>query len=286
MVESTGPLGQELVHIDLAKIKPNPLQPRRFFDEQRIDELAQSIKENGLIQPIVVTRFGRGYRLVSGERRFRACQSLGFSKIPAVISRDLSVSEGIKVALIENLQREGLSPVEEAEVYQRLMAEFSYTQERVAKEVGKSRPHVANMLRLLRLPAVVREALQDGRLEMGHARALLSLSDEQKIVGVWQQVRDRGLSVRACEDLVRKLKFASDESTELNGFSGSGRVGQNQPQSQKSSDPDLRYMEECLNSALRTRVRVSGSASNGVVAITYSSESDLDRIYQILLSSS
>ena len=194
----------------MAEIKPNRFQPRRSFREAELTELMDSIKEKGVIEPVIVRRSGTGYELIAGERRVRACQKLGQEKIPAII-RQAGDQEALEIALIENIQRENLNPIEESRGYERLAREFSLTQEALAKKVGKERSTVANSLRLLALPEEIQKMLEDDKLTAGHARALLTVSDKRKQLSLAQTIISKGLSVREAEALAKggPIKAAS-----------------------------------------------------------------------------
>jgi ParB family chromosome partitioning protein len=253
--------------VEVQRIVPNSLQPRRAFDEAKIEELAASIREQGVIQPLVVRRNGDGYELIAGERRLRAAVKAGVKQVPVVI-REASDSEALQLALIENLQREDLNPIEEASAYQRLHTGFGLSQEEIAERVHKSRPTVANSMRLLLLPKEVQEALSQGKLLPGQARALLGLDREVLILAAARQVITKGLSTRETERLVRRLK--------------SGR----RRRERAALDPDHRALIDRLQRFLGTRVRLTERAgsSRGKLEIEYYSSADLERIIEIMVS--
>jgi ParB family chromosome partitioning protein len=243
------------------RITPSPLQPRRAFDETKISELASSIRNQGIIQPLVVRRKGDHYELIAGERRWRAAMKAGLEQVPVVV-RDASDHEVLQLALIENLQRENLNPIEEARGYRRLQEEFQWTQEEMAEKVGKSRPAIANSMRLLALPDEVQQEIAGGRLPAGQARALLALQSEPLIVSACRQVIAKGLSTRETEKLVRYLKSGKRRRREA------------------LLDPDLRSVVEQMQRALGTKVRLlprSGS-NKGKIEIEYYNLPDLERI--------
>jgi ParB family chromosome partitioning protein len=196
--------GRTLLQLPVEAIERNPNQPRKRFEDAKLEELAASIREHGIVEPILVRREGRKYRILAGERRWRAAQRAGLKEVPAVL-REASEREAFELALVENLQREDLNAIEEAEAYEVLIEDHGLTQEAIAQRVGKERSTVANALRLLRLPAEVRDLVKDGQLDMGHARALLGLDGEEAIRRAAQRVVREGLSVRATEALVREL---------------------------------------------------------------------------------
>ncbi|HEX9205756.1 MAG TPA: ParB/RepB/Spo0J family partition protein [Candidatus Deferrimicrobiaceae bacterium] len=251
-----------LVQIPLANLRAAGFQPRKTFPPESLSELVASIREKGVLVPVTVRPTPDGYELVAGERRFRAAESAGLSAIPAVV-RQLTDREALEVALVDNLQRTDLNPIELAEGYNRLIHDFSLTQEQVAARMGKDRATVANTLRLLKLPAPVRQAVADGRLSAGHARALLGAPPEQ-VVPVFEAVMRRGLSVRETERLCA---------------SPVKRRGAGKP---SSADVHLKDLEEELARRVGTRVRLRGSARKGKIEISYFSAEELDRLCRIL----
>ena len=259
---------QSTVDVDVQLLTPNPYQPRAQVDDSRLDELAQSIKENGVIQPIIVRRLGSGYEIIAGERRWRAAQRAGLTRVPVVI-RDVTAGgerELLQVALIENVQREDLNAIEQAIGYERLAAEFGLKHEEIAAAVGKDRSSIANYVRLLRLPREVQDAVAGGSLSMGHARALLSLIDEATQRRVALEVVTRALSVRETEALMKRL---TQESA---------------PKATTGSEVDVhtRTAEEKMRLALGTRVRIVRKAKGGRVEIDFTSEDELQRLYERL----
>ncbi len=249
--------------VDIDLLQPNPRQPRLQIDEPRLDELAQSIRTHGVIQPILVRRADDRFEIVAGERRWRAAQRAGLLKIPVVV-RDVSDDHLLEVALVENIQREDLNAIEEAQAYQRLADELKLSQEAIATAVGKDRATVANYIRLLRLPVEVRNELGSGVLSMGHARALLALTDESAQRRVAREVVSRGLSVRETEALVRR------ESTPA------------VPPPPRKVDPNTRAAEERLKLALGTRVRIVRKGAAGRIEIDFGTEDELQRLYEQL----
>jgi ParB family chromosome partitioning protein len=251
------------LRIDL--ISPSPYQPRRSFDEGKIEELAASIRNQGIIQPLVVRHKGERYELIAGERRWRAAMKAGLSEVPAVV-RDASDNEALQLALVENLQREDLNPIEEASGYRRLQDEFHWSQEEMAEKVGKSRPAIANSLRLLSLPNEVQQEIARGNLPAGQARALLGLPTHAVMISTCRDVIAKGLSTRETEKLVRAL------------VSGRRR------RRAALIDPDLREVVENMQRTLGTRVRLLPKARSdkGKIEIEYYSLSDLERIIQTI----
>lgn len=254
------------VQVEVARITPNPLQPRRSFDEAKIDELAASVREQGIIQPLLVRRLGDGYELIAGERRLRAAVKAGLKEVPVVV-REAGNSETLQLALIENLQREDLNPIEEAAAYQRLQREFKLGQDEIAQKVAKSRPAVANSMRLLLLPREVQQEVAGGKLPAGQARALLGLEGEALILATAREVIAKGLTTRETERLVMRLKAGRRRRREL-----------------ANSDPDLRSLIERLQRALGTKVRLLHQARSGKgkIVVEYYSSADLERIIQAM----
>jgi ParB family chromosome partitioning protein len=247
-------------------LKPHVDQPRKTFDNEKLDELAASIREKGVIQPLVVRREADHYQIIAGERRWRASQKAGLREVPVVI-QDVSEDWALEMALIENIQREDLNPIEEAQAYRNLMDGFDLTQDEVAKRVGKERPTVANSLRLLRLPEIVQKDVMTGQFSMGHARALLSLESDDEIVQLRDQVAGKGLSVRELEALIRKLKTA-------------GMVVKKK--TVKKKDPELEQLAAEMKRALGTNVKIIPSGKGGRIEISYYAAKDLDRLMEII----
>jgi ParB family chromosome partitioning protein len=248
--------------VDIDRISPSPFQPRRAFDETKLQELVMSIRNQGIIQPLVVRPKGERFELIAGERRWRAAMKAGLTRVPVVV-REASDHDALQLALIENLQREDLNPVEEATGYRRLQEEFTWSQEEVAEKVGKSRPAVANALRLLSLPSEVQQEVAAGNLPAGQARALLGLQSEAVIMSAYREVIARALSTRETEKLVRNLK-----------------LGRRRRRESPAVDPDLRSLVEDLQRALGTKIRVLPKArsNKGKIEIEYYSLPDLERI--------
>jgi len=252
--------------IEISRISPHPEQPRRHFDIAALDELAESIATRGVIQPIVVRPAGDDrFQIVAGERRWRAAQKAQLHRIPAIV-RDFSESETLEIALVENIQREDLNPIEEAQAYKRLIDQFSHSQEALARIVGKSRSHVANLMRLLELPDSVQDLVMTGRLSMGHGRALIGTPD---CAALAEEIARKGLSVRETERLVRKARE-------------SGRRGNGSPAAAAGRDPDLIAMEEHLADLLGLKVGITHEGGKGALTLHYSSLDQLDMICQRL----
>lgn len=246
----------------IEEVQPNPFQPRKAFSDEQLQELVDSIREKGILQPLLVRRKSDGYELIAGERRWRAAQRAGLREIPILV-RDVSDSEMLELSLIENIQRENLNPIEEAEAYKRLMEQFHLTQEEISKKVGKDRTTIANMVRLLRLPPEIKLSLAEGKITMGHARAFLSLDgvDKQKLL--WKRLLSGGLSVRQTESLVRRLRTRSSPTP-------------------RRSDPEWSALIEELQRALGTKVRIVGKRKRGKIEIDFFSPDELDRIIELL----
>jgi ParB family chromosome partitioning protein len=246
--------------VEIEKIRPNPHQPRTQFDEASINELATSIKETGIIQPLLVVPEEDHYKLIVGERRWRAAQRAGLRVVPVII-RNMTEDKQLEVSLIENIHREDLNPLEIAEAFERLVNQLGLTQQEVADRVGKDRASVANYIRLLKLQPEIKALIRDGKLSMGQARAILSLEDEELHKSVAFQAVEKSLSVRETEKLVQKLK-------------------ERPPRTQKSlEDPDLKALEEELIQCLGTKVTIAGQRNKGTIRIFYFSLEELNRIY-------
>jgi ParB family transcriptional regulator, chromosome partitioning protein len=254
------PAGTQDLAID--SIIANANQPRKSFDNAALSELAESLKRTGVLQPIVVRRFGQQFQIVVGERRWRAAQMAGLARIPAVV-REASDAETLELALVENLLREDLNPMEEAEAYQRLLTEFAWTQEELGQRVGKDRSSVANCLRLLKLPELIQADLRAGRLTMGHARALLSLPSPADQLKLREEILAHSWSVRTTEEGVQRKQRLAPR-----------RVGRR--------SADLAALEDSLRQALATRVRIVGNERAGRIEIVYASAEDLERLTELI----
>ncbi len=256
----------------IAEIRPNPRQPRRFFAEDRIAELAESIRHQGILQPLVVRRVEHGYELIIGERRFRAAQRAGLDRVPVVV-KEVTDAESLEMALVENIQREELTPIEEALAYRQLMEEFHLTQEEVANRVGKSRPVVTNLLRVLNLPDEIKEEVDRGNISVGHARTLLVLETADQQVEMARKIMRQGLSVRETETLVAR----TPERPPYKNSSPSH-------ESARSARPDLYIsaLEEDLIRALGTKVRLHPRKKGGRIEIEYYSNEELDGLVRRL----
>ncbi len=255
----------------IEEISPSRYQPRKGFDAAKLDELAASIKEKGIIEPLIVRKGERGYELIVGERRWRAAQRAGLREVPVIV-REVSTGEALELALIENLQREDLNPLEEAEAYKRLMEEFHYTQEELAKRIGKDRTTVANAVRLLKLPQEIKAYLADETISSGHARAFLGLDTPEEQKAACAKVIKKALSVRETERLVKRVHAQRSK-----------RDAAIKP----GSDEELHlgYLEEMLRKFLGTKVRIPKRGRRGRIEIEFYSEEDLERIVEIIMGS-
>ncbi len=260
-------ISDDLRELDVDAIVPNEQQPRTTFHEETLTELAQSIKENGIVQPIVVRRKDIGYELIAGERRWRAAQRAGLVRIPAII-REVPDGKLLELALIENIQREELNPIEEAVAYKKLIEELGLRHEDLAQRIGKERTTVSNMLRLLRLPADIQTLIAEGKLSTGHARALIPLEDAELQRGIAEIVINKGLSVRETEQRVKSL-IAGETSPA--------------PREKTPRDPNVKAAEIKLQSALGTKVRINHKAKGGRIEIEYYTAEELDRLYSLLV---
>lgn len=260
---SDGPgVTQAPVELPISSITPNANQPRKDFDDGALQDLSDSLRHSGVLQPVVVRKVGDGYQLIVGERRWRAAKLAGLEKIPAIV-RDATDAESLELALVENLLREDLNPMEEAEAYQRLLAEFGWTQEELAQRVGRDRSTVANCLRLAKLPDEIQADLRAGRLTMGHARALLSLPGATEQLRLREEILAHSWSVRATEADVQR----------------------NRPKAVRRVPrraPEIGAVEDALRSALATRVRLIGNENAGRIEVAYHSREELDRLVELM----
>ena len=259
--------GEGVQEIPVERISPSPFQPRSERTGEDFQQLVASVREHGILQPILVRPRGDGYEVVAGERRWRAAMAAGLPAIPAVV-RSLGDREAMELALVENLQRVDLSPLERARAYDRLVKEFQMTQEEIARRIGLSRSAVANTLRLLQLPKEVQSSLEAGEITEGHARALLTLGDRAQILEAWREAKKRGLSVRETEALVRRLARVSRET---------------KAKIQTRRDPQLILLEEELRTYLGTQVKILQGRKKGAILIEFYSLADLDRIISRIL---
>lgn len=255
--------GKRVFHFcGIEEIQPNPFQPRKAFDDEQLQDLVGSIRQKGILQPLVVRRKGESYELIAGERRWRAAQKAGVKEVPILI-RDVPESEILELSLIENLQRENLNPIEEAEAFKGLMDQFHLTQEEISRRVGRDRTTIANTIRLLRLPPEIRQSLAQGAISMGHARALLSLDGLEKQKLAFKKVLAANLSVRQTESLVKRIHSKAHPRHAKNG-------------------QEWNPIVEELQRVLGTKVRIVGKRKRGRIEIEFYSQDELDRIIELL----
>lgn len=257
----------QVQNINLTELRPNPYQPRKTFDKEAIEELKESIQQHGILQPLIVRKSIKGYEIVVGERRFRAAQEAKLKTVPAVV-KELTEDQMMEIALIENIQREDLNPLEEAKAYQKLMEHLQVTQEELSKKLGKSRPYIANHIRLLQLPQIVQQYLSEGRLSMGHARALLGLKDKNKLTSLLQKVLKEKMSVRQLEEWIQR----SNEN-----------VSRETPKQKLS--PFLKDRESVLKAYFGTKVQIKKGKNKGKIEIDFFTDEDLERILDLLHTS-
>ncbi len=262
-IAEPAPTSETVTTVPINAVQPNPFQPRQQFRDEELEVLAASVQAHGVLQPIIVRLKDGGYELVAGERRWRAAQKAGLTEIPAIV-RQCSDEEMLALALVENLQREDLNPLDEAHAYRTLVDRFGFTQEEIAVRIGKSRPAVANTLRLLSLPDTIKQALRDGTITEGHGRALLGAPDEGVMMEAFRQVVKSGLSVRQTEGLVQRLSKARR------------RKG-------RTADPNLMALQRLLEERLQTTVRLRKGKKGGVLEIRYFSDGELNSLIQRLI---
>jgi ParB family chromosome partitioning protein len=259
--------GDEVIKVDIEKILPNEKQPRKVFRDEALKDLAVSIKEKGVLQPVLLSRVGDGtFRLIAGERRWRAAHLAGLRKIPALV-KEVSSQDSMEMALIENIQREDLNPIETADALSRLLTDFNLTQEALSQRVGKDRATVANYLRILKLPDEIKSLINSGSLSLGHAKAILAIEGAQKQIAAAREVTRRGLSVRETEALCRKLSSPS------------------QAKVKKKQDklPEVADLENRLTQSLGTKVKIHHKDKRGTIEIEYYSLDELDRLLEVLM---
>jgi len=257
---------EHVQEISLNELRPNPYQPRKFFDEEAIEELKLSILEHGILQPIIVRKSIKGYEIVVGERRYRAAKEAKLKSIPAVV-RQLSEQQMMELAVLENLQREDLSPIEEGHAYQTLMKKLKLTQEELAKRLGKSRPHIANHVRLLSLPKTVQNYISDGKISMGHGRALLGLKNKDKLPAIVDKIIKDGLNVRQLEQLIQLLNENVSRETKK--------------EKPTAKNVFIKEQESFLRERFGTTVHIKQKKNKGKIEIEFFSEDDLTRILQM-----
>jgi len=255
--------------ISIRSIKPNPYQPRQNFDETSLEELTASIKEKGILTPITVRKVGNQFILIAGERRLRASKKSGLKKIPAYIINVADDAEMIEMALIENIQRENLNPIEEAEAYNYLNNRFKLTQRKIAKSVGKKRVTISNSLRLLTLPREIKESIRNGRLSAGHGRAILMMKTHNSMIGLWKKIIKGKMSVRAAEDWAKEKTLKKLELKK---------------KVIRKVSPQIKRLEDELISILGTKVRIIYQKGSGSIEVSYFSDDDLERITEMIRS--
>ncbi|MBX9971720.1 ParB/RepB/Spo0J family partition protein [Cytobacillus oceanisediminis] len=255
--------------VKIKDIRPNPYQPRKVFEKEAIEELKQSILEHGILQPIIVRKSIKGYEIVVGERRYRAAKEANLERVPVVV-RELNEQQMMELAVLENLQREDLTPIEEAAAYQLLMEKLKVTQEELAKRLGKSRPHIANHIRLLSLPPKIQGLISDGKISMGHGRALLGLRKKEKLQALVEKTVKDGLNVRQLEQLIQQLNDVSRETKKPNA----------------PKDIFIKERESSLRERFGTTVHIKQSKNKGKIEIEFFSKEDLERIMELLETNS
>ena len=253
--------------ININEIKPNQNQPRKSFNEEKLEELAASIIENGLIQPVILRKADKGYEIVAGERRWRACRKAGLKEIPCII-REFTDEQNMLIAIIENMQREDLNPIEEAEGLNQMIVNFGMTQEQVSKSVGKSRPYITNALRLLKLPSEIQEMLLANQLSAGHARAIAGIGDTEKQIQLAEYAINEGLSVREIEKIIKEENAPKKKIS--------------RKKAEKSAD--VRKVEDDLKQIMGTKVNLNQSGKKGKIEIEYYSRDELERLIEMLKS--
>ncbi len=258
--------GRAVVQVEVTKVIPNPRQPRKVFDDERLSELSDSIKEQGITSPILVRKRGDVFEIIAGERRFRAAKKAGMDMVPVII-KDYSDEQSLEIAIVENLQREDLNPIEESYAYKALSVEFKLTHEQIAKKVGKNRATVTNSIRLLELPEEIISMISAGQISAGHARPLIGLEDKELQISIAQEIVTNNLSVRDVEVLLTTL-------------SASGKTEKAKNTQNKSMDVILKDVQERLTDRLGTKVDLKGSSAKGQIVIHYFSQEDLERIIE------
>lgn len=256
---------KELITLDINEISPNPNQPRKLFDSEKIDELAESIKAHGIIQPIIVKAVNSGYEIIAGERRWRAARKAGLKEVPCII-KDIDEQSHMLFAIIENLQREDLNPIEEAKAFDSMLKEYNMTQEDIAKSVGKSRPYIANTLRLLKLSEEIQLLILENKITSGHARALINIEDKQKQKALVLEIIEKGLNVRQTEKAVEENKTKGSKKNKSEKI---------------RTDPQIINIQEDLKRILGTKVTINHRNRKGTVEIEYYSQEELERLIEM-----
>ena len=261
--------GDSLVEVSIDQLEPNPNQPRKSFESNALEELTASIRSSGVIQPVIVRRIADGYQLIAGERRWRAARQAGLERIPAIV-REATDAESLELALVENLLREDLNPIEEAEAYRSLLAQFGWTQEQLAQRIARDRTSIANALRLLRLPDEIQDDLRAGRLTMGHARALLALATSAEQLKLRDEILAHDWSVRATEESIRAVERATPAQRTRT------------PRRRRGHSAELAALEQSLQRALMTRVVIVGNERRGKIEVSYATADELERLSELL----
>ena len=268
----SAPLDHDLMDLDIDRIDPAVDQPRSIFKQDKLEELAQSIRHNGIIQPLVVRRNGERFQLIAGERRWRAAQQAGLHKVPCIV-KEVPDENVLELSLIENIQREELNPIEEANAYKKLLEKQNLTQEEVATRVGKDRTSITNSLRLLKLPLEIQKMVEDEEMSMGHARAILAVESAEQQIGYAKQIIDNGLSVRDTEQLVKK------------GHGSGSRSVRSKSEVSQAVDANVMAAEAKLSRKLSAPVKIKLGKSGGAIEIRFSSADDLTRLFDTLMQS-
>lgn len=263
--ENKGENLEGLNRISIDDIKPNENQPRKTFDPEKIEDLANSIREHGVIQPIVVRKVDKWYEIVAGERRWRAARAAGLKEVPCIV-RNLTDEEHMLLAIIENMQREDLNPIEEAEGLERMISTFGMTQAEISKSVGKSRPYITNSLRLLKLPERIKDMMAEGKLTTGHGRALITIEDQDKAIEIAEKVIEEGLSVRKIEELAKEKK----------------KIKRGKPAKRAAKSPDVLLVERELKGILGTKVNINMASRKSSIEIECHSVDEVERIVELL----
>lgn len=273
LFNQNAPLDQDLMQIDIDQLEPTPFQPRQIFKDDKLAELAESIKANGILQPIIARRVGERFQIIAGERRWRAAQLAGLHKVPCII-KDIPEENVLELSLIENIQREELNPIEEANAYKNLLETLELTQEEIARRVGKDRSSITNSLRLLRLPFEVQKLVEESKISMGHARALLAIDSQEQQKALAEEVIIKTLSVRETEKLVKRAQQGeSDHKPRA-------------VQTEQADDANVRAAESRLKQKLGAPVRIRFQQAGGIIEIKFTSTEDLSRLFDLLIQRS
>jgi ParB family chromosome partitioning protein len=273
LFNQNAPLDQDLLQIDIDQLEPTPYQPRQVFKDDKLFELAESIKANGILQPIIARRIGERFQIIAGERRWRAAQLAGLHKVPCII-KDIPEENVLELSLIENIQREELNPIEEANAYKNLLEILNLTQEEVARRVGKDRSSITNSLRLLRLPFEVQRLVEDSKISMGHARALLAIESQEHQKALAEEVIIKSLSVRETEKLAKRAQQGEEDPKEKS------------VPTEQTGDANVKAAELRLSQKLGAPVRIRFQRGGGIIEIKFNTTDDLSRLFDILIQRS